>query len=1365
VVIPLRKAASLAVVLLSLPLLAQTPYLVKDINTTFAVFQKSSSPTGFVSYNGRVFFATSTDDAGTELWSTDGTATGTLRVAVIASRPLTPPPGGFIVLNGKLFFTARDADHGNEMWVTDGTPGGTRVFMDINPGPGSSQPAPKVILKNQMLFGADDGTNGRELWITDGTVAGTKLLKDITPGSRSSSPSSLTVFGDAVYFFAETGLWKTDGTDSGTMQVAPVSGRNLTVAGSHLFFGRFTFAAGWEPWVSDGTEAGTHMIADIWPGADGSLSQFNVGDFIAFGSKVIFLANNGVNGREMWITDGTPAGTGMVHDFVPGPAGAWNEAAGANLTAFASRVYFSWRDDDHGEEVWVTDGTDAGTSRFADLTPGPASSNPFSFVVSGSKLFFGGSGGGNPFSNPFWVTDGTVDGTHLLKASDGSGFGYNGDAWPIGGKLYFAGSTALMGAEPWVTDGTDAGTRMIANIAPDLAPSSFPSTLTAAGDLLFFYAKEGLPWPNGANSSLWRSDGTEAGTFRVREGGQNPQPLQAVGPYVFFEDAINGQTALMMSDGTVAGTRPADDFVRRFGPSRLGTFFPFRDTLYATVFDLGIHDSSLWKTTTAINAPAEQLGAKNPFGMIESSGRQVFFAEGPKGLGTYSLWTTDGTRAGTHAIMPDLGDTVGQQSNVVSAEGTLFFVRQLPGEGGTLWKSDGTFEGTTVVKAIPAGPSGLNIKAAGRRVFFVAGDALWTSDGSAAGTIELAKVTFDPSSVPDDLRVAGSRIVFTPKDPATINRLWSSDGTVAGTRALQSTGPVAQLTSIDGLVYFAGSDDLHGTEVWATDGTAEGTKLIADVNPGPNGSDPSNFTKVGNLLYFSAFTDGFGYELWALPLTESTLSIGDVRIAEGDSGTSTARFAVALTPAAQQPVTVNYASSDGTAKAGEDYDAVSGTLSFAPGETVKTIDVRVRGDLAAENNETLYVALSGAVGARIVSSEGVGIIEDDDGAADLRIAPAFTLSGAQLLDSVNVSNAGPRAATDISVRFTSVPAFGSRCSVCLIPQIAAGGSASAGSDSSALSFQAFLSATATSRQRDPQTSNNSTTWTVNANRTMAMDAAYLTTGSTATVTAVTETVSPSVALSDASVVSVSNVSRTGSLATFTVKGLKPGSSSVSLDRSSFSLLVTVVNPGTTPVWPGALKVGVNLTATTFERPVTLTVEPAATAPISGVTATGTITLTAGGNEVTRRTISGPGAIPLTLYLPSLGSVPWQIAYSGDANFQQQILSGSVVVSRGKPTLTADLRPVVGSTGTYILTIRATGSPVAAPGGTIIVSNGAAELARLTLAPAGEASAAQTTLRNLPASPTLTLNYQGDAFYDPGSQQVRSVDSRRRAVHH
>lgn len=109
-----------------------------------------------------------------------------------------------------------------------------------------------------------------------------------------------------------------------------------------------------------------------------------------------------------------------------------------------------------------------------------------------------------------------------------------------------------------------------------------------------------------------------------------------------------------------------------------------------------------------------------------------------------------------------------------------------------------------------------------------------------------------------------------------------------------------------------------------------------------------------------------------------SISVADASVAEGNAGTTPLSFPVTLSAASAQPVSVTYATADGTATAPSDYAAANGTLTFNPGETSKTITVGVVADLAIEQDETLTVSLSGAVGATIATGTATGRITNDD---------------------------------------------------------------------------------------------------------------------------------------------------------------------------------------------------------------------------------------------------------------------------------------------------------------------------------------------------------------------------------------------------
>jgi hypothetical protein len=170
-----------------------------------------------------------------------------------------------------------------------------------------------------------------------------------------------------------------------------------------------------------------------------------------------------------------------------------------------------------------------------------------------------------------------------------------------------------------------------------------------------------------------------------------------------------------------------------------------------------------------------------------------------------------------------------------------------------------------------------------------------------------------------------------------------------------------------------GDPRIAGRPVRHTESFRRGTARVSLVVPG---------SAMGKTLRVSvAIKDGATtstrsatYRVQGRP----SVSVGDASVAEGNAGTTPLSFPVTLSAASTQPVSVTYATADGTATAPSDYTAANGTLTFNPGETSKTISVAVAADLAIEPDETLSIALSGAVGATIATGTATGRITNDD---------------------------------------------------------------------------------------------------------------------------------------------------------------------------------------------------------------------------------------------------------------------------------------------------------------------------------------------------------------------------------------------------
>lgn len=438
------------------------------------------------------------------------------------------------------------------IWGSDGTEAGTQLIKNIRPGERADIGPHKGFVKvgHIFLFAANDGINGRELWRTDGTTDGTHMLKDLncelltegwcTPGdpdysmcdsiceecefdpfmpwcqdpypygcsicagSSNISDYDFVSTGSKLFFFVDNyytddELWVSDGSAAGTTSVrsfSRIGSQTLAVAGNRAFFiADDGCGHGGELWASDGTAGGTYMVKDINPGSDTSY----VGGISSFGNKVVFSCDDGTHGREPWISDGTEAGTYMIKDLIPG-------SGSSNLYPFeaiGSKVVFRASVSDSETGLWITDGT-PGNMTLIDIWLGVGYHTTID-----NKLWFMANDGTHG-SEP-WTFDGTMaimvkdinPGTGALGTVTHPFFAKGHD-----GRVYFQAKDSS-GNEPWVSDGTEAGTKMLKFISVDSKAGGF----TPASGITYFSAVDSPA----AGWELWKTDGTEARTVIVKD--------------------------------------------------------------------------------------------------------------------------------------------------------------------------------------------------------------------------------------------------------------------------------------------------------------------------------------------------------------------------------------------------------------------------------------------------------------------------------------------------------------------------------------------------------------------------------------------------------------------------------------------------------------------------------------------------------------------------------------------------------------------------------------------------------------------------------------------------------------------------------
>ena len=422
-----------------------------------------------------------------------------------------------------------------------------------------------------------------------------------------------------------------------------------------------------------------------------------------------------------------------------------------------------------------------------------------------------------------WKTDGTPEGTSIfmdLRPGPGSGIGNNGFniLKVIGEELFLISADVFLGTKIWKTDGTPLGTTLVGDIWTSEQMGIDHLSMTNVNGLVFFRANDGLP-------GLWASDGTEEGTI------------------------------LLKHNLLASGFSPAGDTLFFIGNDLNGTLGP-----------------SLWKSD---GTPEETVMVKNIShleGLTDVNGTLFFSAN--DGVHGKELWKSDGTEAGTIMVKDiypgfDSGTNDFHNNKPISFNGMLFF----PAFDGTfrgLWKSDGTPEGTVLVKELSFLEGLFN---ANGTLFFSGSDdvfgsgislgrELWKSDGTEEGTVLVRDLR--PGHAWGDPHlftvVNGTLFFMASSDTGGSGlKLWKSDGTLEGTTPVSSTifsnvGFKKTLFNLNGLLLFSAEQFEIGLELWRSDGTEAGTNLVKDIYPitgDPQSSGITNLTDFdGNFGFY-----------------------------------------------------------------------------------------------------------------------------------------------------------------------------------------------------------------------------------------------------------------------------------------------------------------------------------------------------------------------------------------------------------------------------------------------------------------------------------------------------------------------------------
>jgi ELWxxDGT repeat protein len=580
--------------------------LIEDFSGVDGAYYPSIS--SLTAADGELFFTVPDGSRYNALWTSNGTAQGTSLVKDLGATEgeYNYGPIALSVVGNNLFFAASDSAHGIELWVDDISTGTTQLVSDIDPGPASSSPSDFVEFNDELYFTANDGSvpATAELWKSDGTSTGTSLVASFTPDYTESAISSsgspaYGVLGNLILGPLTDGvhgveLWVTNGTAGGTTELADVDPLAFATLNGLEYFLAYDQSGDASLWQTNGTSTGTIEVKDL-----GSLNltqgysySYQTPELTVVNNKLFFATSDGIDGIDLWVSDGTSSGTVVANDF-KAPAINLNaeSVSVSDFTALGNDLAFVADDGVHGTQLWVSDGTSAGTQMLTSVNdvattddPYVEGADPSSLVVFNGTLYFKANlqstGEFGETQEAVWKSDGTLGGTSVvftpLAVSDSAGpvisviDGVPGDLTVVGNQLFF--TVSYVGddfnqIQLWSINSAGLSVSQI-ELPAVSSPITTVSDLEAVGDQLLFETTD-----QSGDTTLWASDGTTEGTVPLKVlgytapydyGNYNYQysphnALVANGVLYFSNNDGTHGNELWQSDGTAAGTYLVDD--------------------------------------------------------------------------------------------------------------------------------------------------------------------------------------------------------------------------------------------------------------------------------------------------------------------------------------------------------------------------------------------------------------------------------------------------------------------------------------------------------------------------------------------------------------------------------------------------------------------------------------------------------------------------------------------------------------------------------------------------------------------------------------------------------------------------------------
>ena len=441
--------------------------------------------------------------------------------------------------------------------------------------------------------------------------------------------------------------------------------------------------------VTDGTNPGTQYLTDIGSGT--VVATIPAQDFMYIITNRLASFSPFAYEAQIWKSNGTAAGTALVYTMPQ--AGISNSCiwtsdrdSKRNFSVSGNTLFFNGYDAVNGNELWVTDGTALGTHIVKDINSGTGSSSPMAFCRMGSDIFFTAI---ESIGRKLWKTDGTSAGTVQIAVAEPF-FILDNAVGIVNNKMIFYAHNTVDGYEPYVSDGTAAGTFMLANINPlgnSWLTQSQNIHLRFNSKYCFFIAN------NGSANALWRTDGTSAGTLQLTTNAQAAFSGVSGGSYsdvdetglwmIEYNSSGSGNNEkLYRSDGTAAGT-----YLVRPGLSYAQYIKIYKGALWMAARNIGAAaNTEPWRsggnaatTNKAFEIEPGNSGSptftelsSSPYGFFVKNNKLFFFASTsiPSGHNLYQYngdFTFNGSLAGgiwsdstnwNGAMPPGITDTV-----------------------------------------------------------------------------------------------------------------------------------------------------------------------------------------------------------------------------------------------------------------------------------------------------------------------------------------------------------------------------------------------------------------------------------------------------------------------------------------------------------------------------------------------------------------------------------------------------------------------------------------------------------------------------------------------------------------------------------